>query len=280
MLSVLFISQSVSFSQEFESLVDGDEGLKSKVRVKQATSIEDANKWIELNDYNLVLFDNTLNDAQLINFVVECWVREPVPICAYFSKKKANKQTEGLFSLGVEDCSGDACFEKMLNLLNKIPKVLSLLNNTHSSVLVLEDLDSPRDIICALIQSLGYPNVVGVGNANLAIKLLLDAPFDYFAVVSDINLPQKSGFAFVKELRSILSISYLPVIVLTSDPSESNLLEALKCGVTGFLAKPPKKNLLKAELLKAKRIVTLGKDPQIGTSEEITMLEKTIKVKK
>lgn len=280
MISGLFISSDLNFSAEFESVFTQSLDFKDSIRAKYCISLVEARKWLDLSTYDLIVFDHSLDERELIGFLLDCWSLSKPPICSYFSRISPSSKMRSLFVIGVEDCSGVQCYQKLKSLIEKVPRVLQLLNTTHTSVMVIEDLDSPRDIICTLIQSLGYSNVIGVSRVEEAISKLKDSPFDYFAIISDINMPHRSGFSFVKEVRSTLSLSYLPIIILTSDPSEENLIEALKCGVTSFMAKPPKKTFLKAELDKAKRIVTLGKDPQVGTLEEIRMLEKEIRNKK
>jgi two-component system chemotaxis response regulator CheY len=279
MIPVIFISKSLESLSKFAEMIDQSPSLKLKIRAKQSTSVKDVFKWLDLISFGVVIFDHTVDSREMTELILECWGREKAPICLYFSNEKPSKEIKFLSAIGVVDCSGENSFAKFITFINKIPEVISSLSTEHARVMVLEDLDSPRDIICALIQSIGFPDVVGVASAAEAIKLLTLNPLKYFCVVCDINMPNQDGFSFVKEIRKMLSLSYLPVVMLTSDPSESNLLESLKSGVTGFLAKPPKKSLLKFELDKARRIVAFGKDPQIGTAQEIVLLEQMIKKK-
>ena len=280
MIPVILVSHDLGALTSFEDLITTSSSLSSKVRPRQTMSTEDVKKWLGLFNFGIVLFDHTLDKVELMELLYDCWSSEKPPVCAYFSEALPSPELRSLFAVGVEDCGGTNKASKFESLVLKIPRVMDSLSLKHNSVLVLEDLDSPRDIICALVQSLGFSEVVGVGSVDKAIEVLLADPFKFFCVISDINMPDKSGFTFVKEIRQMMSLSYLPVVILTSDPSDTKLIEALKCGVTGFLAKPPKKGLLKAELDKSRRIVALGKDPQIGSPADIRILEKVIKDKK
>lgn len=280
MLSALLLSKNLDFAAKFQSFFNNLGYLHSTLRIKHALSIEDAKSWLTLSSYNVIFIDDSYEYEQSVSFLLESWSQQPLSVSAYISEKEASDEIKKLFRLGLESCAGVDCFHACKKLIDRMPVVLDTLTMSHQGVLVLDDLDSPRDIICSLIQSLGFSKVSSSAKVDDAISLLIKNPFDYFCVVCDINMPEKSGIHFIRELRRTLSLAYLPVIVLTSDPNHENLIMCLKEGITAFLAKPPPKKVLKAELQKAKRIVGLGKDPLIGTAEEIRLLEQVIKQKK
>lgn len=58
------------------------------------------------------------------------------------------------------------------------------------------------------------------------------------AIVSDINMPNKTGFDFLKAVRSHPKFSYIPFIMLTGNSDMSVKREALNMGVTDFVNKP------------------------------------------
>jgi CheY-like chemotaxis protein len=250
-----------------------------QVRVRQVLDLDHAKKWLELNpSIKGVFIDQVLPAEEVVSFIIECWSKSPELVCALVSPKTLDESYRPALTLGIENCCGLDFERKIADLIKKIPEKISITRiRQHTAVLVVEDLDSPRDIICALIESLGYSEVIGVSRVNEGIEILSKEPFRFFCVVTDINMPHRTGHSLIREIRETFSIAYLPIIVLTSDPSEANLLEAIKTGVTGFLAKPPKKVLLRGELEKAKRLVMLGKSPEIGTPEEIHLLEEVLK---
>ncbi len=268
---LLLVTQNPSLLTDVETNL-----LHNSIDYKQVSSLLYAKDWIKLNSYSVILVDQDIAKEELLDFFIEAWkVLKEVQICL-ISLNKLDIKNEFINVIGVGDCCGH---EKLTRFLRALPKRLSLIGTQHQKVLIVEDLDSPRQIISSLIKSIGYSVVEQASSVSEAMRKLSDEPISYFAIVTDIQMPKESGFVLIKEIREKLSLSYLPVIVLTSDPSEDNLLKSLKLGITAFLAKPPKKDILKAELEKCKRIVLEGLSPSIGTSSEIRLIEKALKSK-
>lgn len=57
-------------------------------------------------------------------------------------------------------------------------------------------------------------------------------------VLSELDLPDASGFVLCRNLRDRSSDNYLPVIVLSHWTSESDRILAFECGADDFVAKP------------------------------------------
>lgn len=254
----------------------------TRSRLRQVFSIEHARRWISMGggamgSFRGVFIDQFFSTEEVISLFVESWSTDPETYCGILSKEKIKDAHRSALTLGVEDCCGPDYLELVSNLISRIPEKTTLTHGQHSAVLVVEDLDSPRDIICALVESLGFTDIASASSVDEAMTLLNESPFRYFAIITDLNMPERSGHILIEEVRESLPLAYLPIIVLTSDPSEENLIKSLKAGVTAFIAKPPKKQLLKAELEKARRLVLLGRSPELGTPEELRLLEKSLK---
>ncbi len=250
-----------------------------KYRFRHVSDITGARQWLRLNPLVRGVFvDQFFPSESVLSFFIECWTLNPELLCGMISQDQIKEEYYSSLALGVVDCCGEDCSRRVASRIKEIPEVVSITKiREHTAVLVVEDLDSPRDIICSLIESLGYSEVLGVPSAKEGMRVLLESPFRFFCVVTDLNMPHESGHEFISKIRDELSIAYLPVIVLTSDPSEENLIRAIKGGITGFLAKPPKRDLLRGELEKAKRLVLFGRSPEIGTPDEIRLLEALLK---
>jgi two-component system, NarL family, invasion response regulator UvrY len=72
-------------------------------------------------------------------------------------------------------------------------------------------------------------------------------------VVSDINMPGKSGLDALKEIR--INFPELPVLILSMHPEEHYALRVLKSGASGYLSK----DSASEELVKAVEKVLSGK---------------------
>ncbi|MBP9838106.1 MAG: response regulator [Proteobacteria bacterium] len=147
---------------------------------------------------------------------------------------------------------------------------------TEKSILYVEDLDSPREIITKYVQALGFQNIDSVDSAKNAIAKLQSDSEKYFCVIADINMPDVNGIALVREIRKSDNLKHLPVIMLTAYPTDSNLIECIKAGATGFIAKPPKKKLLIEELEKSLDIFLKKKDPRICNPEDADLVDEAL----
>lgn len=254
----------------------------SKFRFRHVSEIAQAKQWIDLNPTVKGIFiDQSFAYESALNFFIELWGENPELLCGIISTDQVKETFKASLALGVENCCGPDSAKKVAKAVKNIPEETSITKmRQHTAVLVVEDLDSPRDIICSLIEALGYSEVIGVPSVQEAMQILTASPFRFFCVVTDLNMPYESGHGLISRIRESMQLAYLPIVVLTSDPSEDNLIKAIKAGVTGFLAKPPKRDLLRGELEKSKRLVLLGRSPEIGTAEEIRLLEDLLKKRK
>lgn len=101
------------------------------------------------------------------------------------------------------------------------------------NILVVEDTDSLRDVLCTVLNCEGY-QAKGAASAEQGLQMLKEN--DFSLVLSDLKLPQKSGLDFLKESK-VLNNS-IPVIVMTAYGSIDVAVQAMKLGATDFITKP------------------------------------------
>lgn len=117
----------------------------------------------------------------------------------------------------------------------------------HPEILIVED----EPIVSALLDkflSSGY---------NISIASTLKKAQDYLnyknfdILILDLNISGESGFELIKYLKSKnINKDSLSVIVLTSSDDMDNQIEGHNLGVSDYLIKPPKKELLKSVIEK------------------------------
>lgn len=268
MPSILFVSTNIETVESVKSLATG---LNCRVRITH--SLDSANQWLAMQKFDIVLSDAVNPDVDPLLVLVSAWNYNPVCLGIVFDLNGSFKETWHASVLGAEVFSGDSAFFNLEKCISSLPERFLLAEKNHFAVLFVEDLDSPRDIICTYIESLGYPMVEGVDSAERAMQTLVKNPYKYFAVITDILMPKVNGIELIREIRYHLKLSFLPCIVLTSVPTSENLIECLKAGASGFLAKPPKKSDLKKELEKAKRMVIAGLSPRLCEEYETHLFE-------
>jgi CheY-like chemotaxis protein/nitrogen-specific signal transduction histidine kinase len=104
-------------------------------------------------------------------------------------------------------------------------------------VLVVDDDPGAREMTAAGLAETGA-FVTAVENADEALAVLRLAPFD--AVVADIGMPGKDGYALMRELRSSAErhMALIPAVAVTAYTSQLDRSAALEAGYQAHLPKP------------------------------------------
>jgi DNA-binding NtrC family response regulator len=101
------------------------------------------------------------------------------------------------------------------------------------SILVVEDTDSLREVLCTVLSSEGY-KVAAAASAEEGLGKFRTE--EYSVVLSDLKLPNKSGLDFLKESKVINNT--VPVVVMTAYGDIDIAVQAMKLGATDFITKP------------------------------------------
>ena len=118
-------------------------------------------------------------------------------------------------------------------------------------ILVVEDQDSIRRMIEALVQARGY-KVTAVANGAKAIDVALTDPPDL--VLLDLMLPgQYDGFDVCRRLRADPSTRNVPVVIISALDDNDARAKAAEAGASAYYTKPfsPIALLKEIERLKA-----------------------------
>lgn len=110
-----------------------------------------------------------------------------------------------------------------------------------TKILLAEDTDVTRAVIHKMIYKLGYTNVTQVSDGLTAQREVeraaaLKKPFQL--IISDWNMPELTGLALLKKVRSDAQMHWVPFLILTSNNEKDQVLEAIRAGVSSYLAKP------------------------------------------
>lgn len=103
-------------------------------------------------------------------------------------------------------------------------------------ILVVEDADSIRRMIEALVQARGY-EVLAVPNGTKAIDSAMTQKFDM--VLLDLMLPgQYDGFEVCERLKSDPTTRHMPVVIISALDDPESRDRAAKAGATAYYTKP------------------------------------------
>jgi len=121
-------------------------------------------------------------------------------------------------------------------------------------ILVVEDQDSIRRMIEALVQARGY-QVTAVSSGAKAIDVALtDAPD---MVLLDLNLPgQYDGFDVCQRLRSEPNTRTVPVVIISAMDDDESRARATAAGATAYYTKPFSPIALLKEIERLKALIS------------------------
>jgi CheY-like chemotaxis protein len=80
--------------------------------------------------------------------------------------------------------------------------------------------------------------VFGQTNGDQLLRLLKSPPPYPDVVFLDLNMPEKSGFDVLKEIRAVSKFKHLPVVIFSTSNSESTIRLCKTLGATMYVTKP------------------------------------------
>ena len=114
-----------------------------------------------------------------------------------------------------------------------------------SRVLIVEDETHLATGLCFNLEAEGHEvKIASDGEAAIDVLLTKQEPFD--AIVLDVMLPGKDGFAVVSELRA--NRNFTPVLILTARGRAEDVLNGFASGADDYLPKPFELPILLARL--------------------------------
>jgi two-component system chemotaxis response regulator CheY len=103
--------------------------------------------------------------------------------------------------------------------------------------LIVDDSSVMRKIVERSLRQAGLDlSVLEAGNGADALGLLDGNLVDL--ILSDINMPVMDGLEFVRQLQTMEKLRGIPVVMITTEGSESNVVQALSLGAKGYIRKP------------------------------------------
>ena len=104
--------------------------------------------------------------------------------------------------------------------------------------LIVDDSSVMRKIVERSLRQAGIDlvQVLEAGNGAEALGALQGSAVDL--ILCDINMPVMDGLEFVRQLQQVESAKGVPVVMITTEGSESHVVQALSCGARGYIRKP------------------------------------------
>jgi len=104
--------------------------------------------------------------------------------------------------------------------------------------LIVDDSSVMRKIVERSIRQAGIEieEVKEAANGAEGLGALKEAPVDL--VLCDINMPVMDGIEFLRQLKTVGNAKDVPVVMITTEGSESHVVQALSMGARGYIRKP------------------------------------------
>jgi two-component system, chemotaxis family, chemotaxis protein CheY len=105
-------------------------------------------------------------------------------------------------------------------------------------VLIVDDSAVMRKIVERCLRQAGIElkEVIEAGNGAEGLAAVQGGSMDL--ILSDINMPTMDGLEFLQGLKNLENGKNTPVVMITTEGSESRVVEALSAGARGYIRKP------------------------------------------
>ena len=122
--------------------------------------------------------------------------------------------------------------------------------------LIVDDSSVMRKIVERSLRQAGIEleKVVEAANGAEALAALQSNVVDL--ILCDINMPIMDGLEFVRQVATVETAKGIPIVMITTEGSESHVVQALSAGARGYIRKPFTPDQVKEHVL-----LLLGKKP-------------------
>ena len=103
------------------------------------------------------------------------------------------------------------------------------------TILVIDDSASLRQVVCMALKGAGY-EVLQAGDGREALAFLDGRKIGM--AVCDVNMPNMNGIEFVKAAKALPAYKFLPILMLTTETSDSKKDEGRAAGAKAWMVKP------------------------------------------
>ncbi|MAT69810.1 MAG: hypothetical protein CMJ58_09825 [Planctomycetaceae bacterium] len=103
------------------------------------------------------------------------------------------------------------------------------------TALVVDDSRSLRCMVRETLEWAGY-SVLPCANGQEALETVGGHAVDF--VITDVNMPVMDGLSLVQRLRTMPDLEFAPILILTTEASDSMKNRGRQAGATGWMVKP------------------------------------------
>ena len=118
-----------------------------------------------------------------------------------------------------------------------------------ANVLIVDDSAAIRKILQRVLRQAELPlgEIYEAGDGLQALETMKTNNVD--VILSDINMPNMDGIQFLAQLRANPQWNSVRVVMITTEGSQSRVMEAVGLGAAGYVRKPFTGDQIKEKLL-------------------------------
>ena len=105
-----------------------------------------------------------------------------------------------------------------------------------AKILIVDDSASMRHMVSFTLAGAGHQVTEAPDGADALALAKAGGSFDL--VLSDVNMPKMDGISLVKELRTLPTFKFTPILMLTTESGSDKKTEGKNAGATGWIVKP------------------------------------------
>nr|WP_315257677.1 response regulator [uncultured Flavobacterium sp.] len=112
------------------------------------------------------------------------------------------------------------------------------------TILLIEDNEGDIFLIKEALRETNFQgNIIEIKDGEAAIAFFLkkkanQEPLSISLVLLDVNLPKKNGHEVLKFIKNTDALKHIPVVMLTTSSSKSDIKKAYKNYVNSYITKP------------------------------------------
>ena len=115
------------------------------------------------------------------------------------------------------------------------------------TILIVDDAAAMRQVVGIALTGAGYSVIEAVDGKDGLDKL--DGRKIHL-IISDVNMPNMDGIAFLKEVKKLPNYKFTPIIMLTTESQEAKKQEGQQAGAKAWMVKPFKPEQMLAAVSK------------------------------
>jgi two-component system chemotaxis response regulator CheY len=118
------------------------------------------------------------------------------------------------------------------------------------NILIVDDSPAMRSFVRRVLDMSGLDlgKCLQAGNGQEALDVLREEWVD--VVLTDLNMPEMDGGELIRRLEADESLRSIPVLVVSTDRTDSRMREMIGLGARGYVTKPFLPETLRTELEK------------------------------